>query len=41
MQDALSDINIDSNHINVELKDNVQYIHSGTSELELNAIIIH
>ena len=41
MKDALSDLNIDSDHIDVELEDNVQYIHSGTSELEVSAIIIH
>jgi hypothetical protein len=40
MKDALSDLNIDSDHIDVELENNVQYIHSGTSELEVSAIII-
>jgi hypothetical protein len=40
MKDALSDLNINSNHIDVELDNNVEYIHSGTSELEVSAIII-
>ena len=39
MKYAPSDLNIDSDHI-VELENNVQYIHNGTSELEVSAIII-
>ena len=40
MKDALRDLNIDSDHIDVELENNVQYIHSGTNELKVSAIII-
>ena len=40
MKDALIDLNNDSDHIDVELKNNMQYIHSGTSELEVSTIII-
>ena len=41
IKDAVSELNIDSDHIDVKLRKNVHDIHDGSSEVEVREIIIY